>query len=267
MLPYTVNMRAKFLAGLVAALSVTSVNAIATITTKGTTLTRLSQDYAVDPPLGSKFFTSDGNQWFVKGVAYQLLPADPLLDTAQCTLDAALMKQLGANAIRVYHVTSGDHSGCMSAFEAQGIYLFVDLDTFTSAITQTAPMWTQAQESAFEAVMDEFQAYDNTAGFFIGNEVLNDGTMSDVSPFISAAVRDLKAYRNAKGYRNIPIGYSHGMYDAAFRGLAASDRDSLQPTLPRFGPTSKTISSAATRAPTLTFSGSTRTSGAATRRT
>jgi hypothetical protein len=45
------------------------------------------------------------------------------------------MKTLGANAIRVYHVDpTADHTGCMSAFANVGIYLFVDLDTFTTAI-------------------------------------------------------------------------------------------------------------------------------------
>ncbi len=45
------------------------------------------------------------------------------------------MATLGANAIRVYHVTPGaDHDGCMSAFADAGIYLLVDLDTFTTAI-------------------------------------------------------------------------------------------------------------------------------------
>jgi hypothetical protein len=45
------------------------------------------------------------------------------------------MATLGANAIRVYHVDpTGDHSGCMSAFASAGIYLIVDLDTFTTAI-------------------------------------------------------------------------------------------------------------------------------------
>ena len=47
------------------------------------------------------------------------------------------MQDLGANTIRVYHVDpSGDHKGCMSAFADAGIYLFVDLDTFTTQITQ-----------------------------------------------------------------------------------------------------------------------------------
>ena len=45
------------------------------------------------------------------------------------------MKQLGANAIRVYHVNeTGDHSGCMNAFAEAGIYAFIDLDSFKTYI-------------------------------------------------------------------------------------------------------------------------------------
>ena len=45
------------------------------------------------------------------------------------------MQEVGANSIRVYHVDpSGDHKGCMDAFSDAGIYLFVDLDTFTTQI-------------------------------------------------------------------------------------------------------------------------------------
>lgn len=50
-------------------------------------------------------------------------------------MDADLMKTLGANAIRVYHVDpSKDHDACMTAFSNNGIYLFLDLDTFDTAI-------------------------------------------------------------------------------------------------------------------------------------
>lgn len=45
------------------------------------------------------------------------------------------MKELGANAIRVYHVDPfADHTGCMKAFADAGIYLFVDLDSFQTYI-------------------------------------------------------------------------------------------------------------------------------------
>jgi 1,3-beta-glucanosyltransferase GAS1 len=72
-----------------------------------------------------------------KGVAYQLIQDDPLVNTQQCELDAALMKQLGANTIRVYHVdSSADHDGCMNAFAQAGIYLFVDMDTIDTYIRE-----------------------------------------------------------------------------------------------------------------------------------
>lgn len=176
---------------------------------------------------GSKFFTSDGNQYFVRGekfhiyqsscgtlifyigVAYQLVPDDPLVDNNQCQLDASLMKTLGANAIRVYHVDpEADHQACMKTFADAGIYLFVDLDTFTTQIEQDTPAWNQTQFDAFSKVMDEFQQFDNTAGFFVGNEVLTTGNGSVAAPYVKAAARDMKAYRNSKNYRNIPVGYS-----------------------------------------------------------
>ncbi|KAI5245998.1 glycoside hydrolase family 72 protein [Aureobasidium subglaciale] len=172
---------------------------------------------------GSKFFTSDGNQYFVKGIAYQLVPEDPLIDNNQCQLDASLMKTLGANAIRVYHVDpDADHKACMSTFADAGIYLFVDLDTFNTQIEQTSPHWNESQYDAFAKVMDEFQQFDNTAGFFVGNEVLTTSNGSIAAPYVKAAARDMKSYRNSKNYRNIPVGYS------------AADISSLRPNLQNY---------------------------------
>lgn len=71
----------------------------------------------------------------LSGAAYQLIEDDPLKNTTQCELDANLMQQLGANAIRVYHVdATADHSGCMNAFANVGIYAFVDCDSFKTYI-------------------------------------------------------------------------------------------------------------------------------------
>ncbi|CAO2650055.1 Nn.00g013470.m01.CDS01 [Neocucurbitaria sp. VM-36] len=158
---------------------------------------------------GSKFFTSDGDQFYVKGIAYQLVPDDPLIDATQCGLDASLMKTIGTNSIRVYHVDpDADHTDCMKAFADAGIYLWLDLDTFNSQIEQTSPHWNVSQRDAFAKVMDEFQQFDNLAGFFVGNEVLTTGNGSVAAPYVKAAARDLKAHRTSKGYRSIPIGYS-----------------------------------------------------------
>ncbi|KAK5126131.1 hypothetical protein LTR85_011486 [Meristemomyces frigidus] len=158
---------------------------------------------------GSKFFLSTGEQFYIKGAAYQLTDSDPLADTQQCQLDAALMKTLGANSIRVYHVDpTADHDGCMSAFSDAGIYAWIDLDTFSTYIIATQPAWTQSQYSAYQKVMDAFHNYDNVAGFFVGNEVLTTGANSIAAPYVKAAARDMKAYRDNKGYRTIPVGYS-----------------------------------------------------------
>ena len=125
---------------------------------------------------GSKFFTKSGNQFFVKGIAYQLVPDDPLIDNTQCSLDADLMKSIGTNSIRVYHVDpSANHDDCMKTFADAGIYIWLDLDTFTTQIEQTHPQWNQTQVESFAAVMDAFHKYDNLAGFFVGNEVLTTG--------------------------------------------------------------------------------------------
>ncbi|KAI3530493.1 glycolipid anchored surface protein [Colletotrichum abscissum] len=154
--------------------------------------------------VGSKFFDESGKQWFMKD--------DPLVDTDQCTRDANLMKTLGTNAIRVYHVdSSANHDGCMSAFDKAGIYTLIDLDTFDSYIlpeVQNTPYWNETQFNAYAKVMDNFAKYDNVLGFFIGNEIIALPTQSQVAPFMKAAARDMKAYRDKKGYRKIPVGYS-----------------------------------------------------------
>ena len=112
------------------------------------------------------------------------------MNETQCQLDAQLMKTLGCNAIRSYppplflasanskyitvgyHVDpTGDHDGCMKAFSDAGIYLFLDIDTFTTQIEPTNPQWTYRQYLAFTAVIDTFSKYDNLAGFFVANEV------------------------------------------------------------------------------------------------
>jgi hypothetical protein len=65
------------------------------------------------------------------------VPDDPLIDNKQCSLDAKLMKTLGTNSIRVYHVDpTASHDECMKTFADAGIYIWLDLDTFDTQIEQ-----------------------------------------------------------------------------------------------------------------------------------
>ncbi|KHN98267.1 Glycolipid anchored surface protein GAS1 [Metarhizium album ARSEF 1941] len=176
---------------------------------------------AVDPleAYGNKFFTKSGTQFFIKGefrdwtavlcVAYQLVPDDPLIDTEQCKRDFSLMKELGVNTIRVYHVDAkAKHDGCMKALDDAGIYLLVDMDTFGTYIEARDLYWNSTQYERYSQVMDAFHGYDNVLGFFVGNENIATKDDSPAAPFLKAAARDIKAYRDRKGYRSIPIGYS-----------------------------------------------------------
>jgi hypothetical protein len=70
--------------------------------------------------------------------------------------------------------------------------------------------------------MDAFHSFDNVAGFFVGNEVLTVPANSPAAPFVKAAAHDMKSYRNSKGYRTIPVGYS------------AADIASLRPMLQNY---------------------------------
>ncbi|KAL9113708.1 MAG: hypothetical protein Q9227_002153 [Pyrenula ochraceoflavens] len=184
--------------------------------------------------VGSKFFTSDGQQWYMKGVAYQPSDDDPIANPEQCKRDVALMKEIGVNSIRVYHVDpKQDHRECMSALEDAGIYLLVDLDTYPTYIhpvsnllvqlqhvfphfgmledvddPQDKPDWNKTGFEAYQAVLDEFQKFDNTAAVFVGNEVLDQASQAAAAPYVLAAARDVKKYRDQKRYRNIPVGYS-----------------------------------------------------------
>lgn len=53
-----------------------------------------------------------------------------------------------------------------------------------------------------------FVGYDNLGGFWIANEAINTAAGSGAAPYIKAAIADMKAYRDSKGYRSVPIGYS-----------------------------------------------------------
>ncbi|KAK6544164.1 1,3-beta-glucanosyltransferase gas1 [Orbilia ellipsospora] len=181
---------------------------------------------ATDPIVikGSKLFhKNSGQQFFIKGVAYQAdlsgvdaaaLPSgqlfvDPLTDATACARDVPLMQALDTNLIRVYAIdTTKSHDACMKLLVNAGIYVVADLSEPGLSIDRDSPAWDYALYKRYTSVIDLMQQYDNVMGFFAGNEVTNNNTNTDASPFVKAAVRDMKAYIKSKGYRQIPIGYA-----------------------------------------------------------
>lgn len=147
------------------------------------------------------------------GVAYQRGGAsatvDPLLDTDQCEIDAGLMKDIGVNTIRVYIVgPTGNHDGCMNTFASQGIYVWIDLQSPMASIDRTNPAYTIDLFNTYAAVVDTFSKYENVLSFNAANEVINATQYTDTAPYIKAIVRDVRAYRDKRGYRKIPISYT-----------------------------------------------------------
>ncbi|CCD26824.1 1,3-beta-glucanosyltransferase GAS1 NDAI_0I02560 [Naumovozyma dairenensis CBS 421] len=169
--------------------------------------------------VGNKFFFSNnGSQFYMRGVAYQADTAnatsgdtinDRLADFSSCSRDIPYLQQLDTNVIRVYSVnTSLDHSECMQALNDAGIYLIADLSAPDESINRDSPSWDLELFDRYKSVVDLFANYTNVLGFFAGNEVTNNSTNTDASAFVKAAVRDTKKYIADQNYRSIPVGYS-----------------------------------------------------------
>jgi hypothetical protein len=66
------------------------------------------------------------------GIRYNRYVNDSLSDTQQCQQDAALMKTMGLNSVRIREGgvdIKVDHSGCMNAFADNGIYAWVHFES------------------------------------------------------------------------------------------------------------------------------------------
>jgi hypothetical protein len=157
---------------------------------------------------GSKFFTSEGDQFYIKGslafffafyfwatvsypntnlhigVVYQtsLTTTNNLVNGTQCRIDAEAIAKLGANVVRVYTVEPTlNHDECMTAFDEKGIYLMLDMATPEYSINRADPSYDEKLRNAFAQVLDGFHKYDNLLGLFVGNEVVNSGTFALLS--------------------------------------------------------------------------------------
>ena len=96
----------------------------------------------------------------------------------------------------------------MQAFSDAGIYLMVDLATPNYHIDSNDPQWNVSARDQFAKVIDSFQKHDNMFAFTSGSEVVTNSSTSGAAAYVKASIADLKAYRDAMGYREIPIGYT-----------------------------------------------------------
>lgn len=167
---------------------------------------------------GNKFFYSNnGSQFYIRGIAYQSDVTnsssssftDPLADGDACKRDLPYLQELQTNVLRVYALnTTLDHTECMDLFSDAGIYIIADLSEPDLSINRDDPQWNVDLYKRYTGVIDAFHNYTNILGFFAGNEVTNNDTNTDASPYVKAAIRDCKAYMKEQGYRQIPVGYS-----------------------------------------------------------
>lgn len=171
---------------------------------------------------GSKFFYPNGTQFIIRGVAYQQdssaggsdAPSsnatfiDSLANADNCKRDVRNLVALNTNLIRTYGVDPDeDHSACMQLLNDAGIYVIADLGNPTFSINRANPQWNLELFDFFKKVVDKMAQYPNVVGFFVGNEVTNNATTTDASPYVKAAVRDMKQYVKDQKYTT-GIGYA-----------------------------------------------------------
>lgn len=89
-----------------------------------------------------------------------------------------------------------------------GIYVIIDLSEPSTSINRDDPRWDTTLYDRYTSVIDEMQQYNNTLGFFAGNEVSNEMSNTNASAFVKAAVRDMKSHIRERNYRPMGVGYA-----------------------------------------------------------
>jgi hypothetical protein len=84
------------------------------------------------------------------------------------------LRQLGVNTIRVYSINPrSDHSACMNALDAAGIYVMLDVSLpLNGSIDRSAPAWTTSLLNEYTTAINAFERYPNVLAYTIANEVV-----------------------------------------------------------------------------------------------
>jgi len=122
---------------------------------------------------GNAFFAGN-DRFYIRGVDYQpggsSLVVDPIADEKTCKRDIAEFKKLGVNTIRVYSVdNTAQHDNCMSALDAAGIYLVLDVNTPKYSINRLEPAisYNDVYLQSVFATIDAFAKYSNVFSVFL----------------------------------------------------------------------------------------------------
>lgn len=101
----------------------------------------------------------------------------------------------------------------MTLLANAGIYLVLDVNSPRpgEALNRYEP-WSTYNAYYLEhiiRVVHQFSGYNNTLGFFAGNEIVNDEVSARESPqYIKAIIRDMHQYMKLHSPRQVPVGYS-----------------------------------------------------------
>ncbi|KAK8068140.1 glycoside hydrolase family 72 protein [Apiospora saccharicola] len=159
----------------------------------------------------------------LRGIAYWVCLLLPLFTDGATTLPPISIKGSklykpngdqahggqGVNTVRVYEVDSSySHDGRMEAFDKRGIYIWIDIDSGSTQIDTETPVWNTVMYCDWTSKIDAFARYSNVLAFSVGAELISYSQYGRAAPFVKAAVSDIKAFRDDRGYRRIPIAYS-----------------------------------------------------------
>lgn len=194
---------------------------------------------------GNHFVDAITNEpFFIKGVDYQpggssevSEKQDPLSDPNTCARDIILFQELGINTIRIYSINPAlNHDTCMTMLASAGIYLILDVNSplQNQHLNRYEP-WTTYNPHYLEHVfkiIEQFGYYNNTLGFFAGNEIINDKKSAQHSPpYVKRLINDMKLYIKGHSPRTIPVGYS-AADDLKYRVPLSKYLECLDPNYP-----------------------------------